>query len=199
MPLWSSPCRLLAPESYQPTSMTEPIPGPTGPQLLHLDLILLLGMTAPAQIPLGPAASFPRSSSCQTVGCRHCIMQCDSRPGWGASPAYQCPHSSWPCCNRTSLEHFNLLYRSYRGEHAAGPQRLVLHKTTSPSSGTYLMLRKKCRELGKMRRQRNTFQKKEQDEISENNTKQNGGHLGNSKRSKILIIGLPNGERQSLI
>ena len=26
-----------------------------------------------------------------------------------------------------------------------------------------------------MRRQRNTFQKKEQDEISENNTKQNGG------------------------
>lgn len=61
------------------------------------------------------------------------------------------------------------------------------------------MLRKKHTELGKMRRQTNTFQKKEQDEISENNTKQNGAHLGNSKRSKILIIGIPNGERQSLI
>ena len=67
------------------------------------------------------------------------------------------------------------MYRSYRGEHASGPQRLFLHKTTSPSSGIYLILGKKHRELGKMRRQRNTFQKKEQDEISENNTKQNGG------------------------
>ena len=31
-------------------SMTAPTPGPTGPQLLHLDLILLLHMIAPAQV-----------------------------------------------------------------------------------------------------------------------------------------------------
>lgn len=65
--------------------------------------------------------------------------------------------------NRGPLEHLALVAR---GDNPAGPIGHHLHKATSSDWETqliYLIHRNKHRELGKMTRQRNMFQIREQD------------------------------------